>query len=135
MKNNIANIGPKDSLNEKLFKMIEQVKHVNSKLSDFLKQEDSMSKLVKEFNHMPAIFKSFEEIPSKLEQEVQMLQTIDMQLKEVQKQFTEVSAKAMDIAGQNQSAIPQGQVLALPKDLVNTLLDIGVDLRNVIEAT
>ena len=44
-----------------------------------------MSKLVKEFTHMPAIFESFEKIPAKLESEVQLLQTIDMQLKEVQK--------------------------------------------------
>ena len=48
------------------------------RLADFLKQETSMGKLVKEFSHMPTIFKSFEEIPSKLESEVQMLQTIDM---------------------------------------------------------
>ena len=63
--------------------MIEQVKHVNMKLADFLRNESSMSKLIKDFQHMPSIFKSFEEIPSKLESEVQMLQTIDMQLKEV----------------------------------------------------
>ena len=67
MKNNVGNITPRDSINQALFKMIEQVKHVNVKLSDFLKQETSMNKLVKEFSHMPAIFKSFEEIPSKLE--------------------------------------------------------------------
>ena len=79
--------------------MIEQLKHVNAKLADFLFQENAMSKLVKDFKHMPAIFKSFEEIPSKLESEVQMLQTIDVQLKEVQRQFNEVSSKAMDIAG------------------------------------
>ena len=64
-----------------------------------------------------------------------MLQTIDMQLKEVQRQFNEVATKAMDIAGQSQSAIPQGQVLALPKDLMTSLTDVGVGLRNIIEAT
>jgi len=39
MKNSIANIGPKDSVNEMLFKMIEQTKHVNTKLADFLNSE------------------------------------------------------------------------------------------------
>ena len=49
-----------------MFKMIEQVKHVNEKLADFVKQENSMSRLIKDLSHMPAIFKSFEEIPDKL---------------------------------------------------------------------
>jgi len=39
MKNSIANIGPKDSVNEMMFKMIEQTKHVNTKLADFLNSE------------------------------------------------------------------------------------------------
>ena len=43
--------------------------------------------------------------------------------------------KAMDIAGQSSSALPQGQVLALPKELMNNLSDIGVRLRDIIEAS
>ena len=29
--------------------------------------------------------------------------------------------------------VPVGNILALPKDLMRLLIDIGVDLRNVIE--
>ena len=58
-----------------------------------------------------------------------------MQLREVQRQFNEVSVKAMDIAGQQTSAVPDGKVLALPKDLMAMLVDIGLDLRNLIEAS
>lgn len=67
IKNNISNIGSKDSVNEMLFKMIEQVKHVNTKLADFLTSETQMNKAIKQFQDLPAIIKSFEEIPEKLE--------------------------------------------------------------------
>ena len=50
-----------------------------------------MTRLVKSFKHMPTIFKTFEEIPKKLEHQTQMLATIDAQLKEIQKNFEDVS--------------------------------------------
>ena len=58
-----------------------------------------MTRLVKSFKHMPTIFKTFEEIPKKLEHQTQMLATIDAQLKEIQKNFEDVSQKALDVFG------------------------------------
>ena len=81
--------------------MIGQVKHVNQRLQDFLEQEDAMTRHVKKFKQMPQIFKSFEEIPKKLEQQTQMLTTIDAQLKEIQQNFQDVSQKALDVYGQS----------------------------------
>ena len=68
MKKNIGNIGAADNYNQKLYKMIGQVKHVNQRLQDFLEQEEAMNRHIKKFKSLPAIFQSFEEIPKKLEQ-------------------------------------------------------------------
>ena len=46
-----------------------------------------MTRLIKNFKHMPTIFKTFEEIPKKLEHQTQMLATIDAQLNEVKRNF------------------------------------------------
>jgi len=39
-----------------------------------------MTKQIKQFQRLPAIIKSFEEIPDKLKGETSMLNTIDLQL-------------------------------------------------------
>ena len=87
MKKNIGNIGGSDNYNQKLYKMIGQIKHVNQRLQDFLDQEEGMTRLIKNFKHMSTIFKTFEEIPKKLEHQTQMLATIDAQLNEVKRNF------------------------------------------------
>ena len=63
----MGNIGPGDNYNTKLYKMIGQIKHINSRLADFLNHEESTSRILKGIKHLPSVFKTFEEIPEKLD--------------------------------------------------------------------
>ena len=40
----------------------------------------------------------------------------------------------MDVVANDGGSSTNNQALVLPKDLMNMLLDIGVDMRNIIEA-
>ena len=101
VKQNMGNIGPTDGYNAKLYKMIGQIKHVNSRLADFLKHEESTGRILRGTKHLPGVFRTFEEIPEKLESQAQLVSMIDVQLKEVQTKFNEISSKAVDIMGRS----------------------------------
>ena len=74
---------------------------MNSRLADFLKHEESTGRILRGTKHLPGVFRTFEEIPEKLESQAQLVSMIDVQLKEVQTKFNEISSKAVDIMGRS----------------------------------
>ena len=79
---NLGIINSQDSQNEMLFKMVEQIKHVNSRVTDFIKDEEYLEKIVRTHANKPEIFRHFLDIPGQQPFDVQIenVNEVDSQL-------------------------------------------------------
>ena len=69
MKQNLASISLQEDQPETLYKMYESTKHINSRVSEFLRQEESFYGVIKKYNDLPELIKGFDHIPDQLKED------------------------------------------------------------------
>ena len=83
LRNNLATLSLEDSESETIYKMYESAKHINSRISNLQKQEESFYNVVKKYSGLHEIISDFGIVSEHLDGDAKFIEMIEQQVQQL----------------------------------------------------